>query len=200
MAHPLFIETLRLFNGQLSNVRFHNERMYRTQLHHFEEVDITDLASVIVVPQEFTLGLFKCRVTYGHGIERIEFEPYHPRTIQSLRLIEVNDIEYSFKYQNRSDLNTLSSQKGEADDVLIIKHGNVTDTSYANIVFWDGQQWTTPSTFLLAGTQRAHLLEQGTIVEKKIRAEDLPKYVSARIINSMLDFEVTPAIPMSSIR
>ena len=196
---PLFIETLRLFNGQLSNIRFHNERMYRTQLHHFEGVQVKELAQEISIPQNLQLGLFKCRVTYGFSIEKIEFEPYHPRTIQSLRLVEANDISYSFKYQDRSSLNALATQKGTADDVLIVKNGHLTDTSYANIVFWDERQWVTPTTFLLAGTQRAFLLEQGKIAEKKIRTEDLPKYVSARIINSMLDFETTPHIPLRSI-
>lgn len=196
---PLFIETLRLFNGKLSNLRFHNERMYRTQAQHFEGIMATDLAQAILPITNLQLGLFKCRVTYGKTIEKIEFEPYQPRTIQSLRLVEANDISYGFKYQDRSSLNALAAQKGTADDVLIVKNGHLTDTSYANIVFWDEQQWVTPTTFLLAGTQRAFLLEQGKIVEKKIRTEDLPKYVSARIINSMLDFETTPHIPLRSI-
>jgi 4-amino-4-deoxychorismate lyase len=83
--------------------------------------------------------------------------------------------------------------------VLIIKNDFITDTSYSNIVFWNGAQWITPDTFLLAGTQRTRLLEEGIILEKKIRAQDLPKYSHARLINSMLDFETTPNILIKNI-
>lgn len=200
MNQPLFIETIRLTDGQLFNLRFHNKRLNDARNTHFGEKEAWDLTQIIRVPENVKEGLFKCRVTYGERIEKIEFEPYKPRLVQRLRLVNNNTIEYNFKYQNRTFLNELFSQRGEADDVLIIKNGFVTDTSYANIVFWNGQQWITPDTFLLAGTQRAQLLEEGKIFEQKIRAQDLPKYSHARLINSMLDFETTPSILIENIQ
>lgn len=200
MNQPLFIETIRLTNGQLFNLRFHNKRLNYTRDAHFGEKEAWDLTQLITVPENAKEGLFKCRVTYGAQIEKIEFEPYQPRLVQRLRLINSNGIEYGSKYQNRASLNELFAQRGDADDVLIIKNGFVTDTSYANIVFWNGAQWITPDTFLLAGTQRARLLEEGIIVEQKIRAQDIPKYSHARLINSMLDFETTPPVLIENIQ
>jgi 4-amino-4-deoxychorismate lyase len=200
MNQPLFIETIRLIDGQLFNLRFHNKRLNYTRHTHFEDKLVWDLTQLITVPEAFKNGLFKCRVTYGEQIEKIEFEPYQPRLVQRLRLVNSDSIDYSFKYQNRTTLNELFSQRDNADDVLIIKNGFVTDTSYANVVFWNGQHWITPDTFLLAGTQRDRLLEEGKIFEQKIRAQDVPKYSHARLINSMLDFETTPPIPVENIQ
>jgi 4-amino-4-deoxychorismate lyase len=200
MNLPLFIETIRLDDGQLSNLRFHDERLNLTRKINFEKNQQWWLSQLIDIPEKFHRGLFKCRVTYGAQIEKIEFEPYQPRLVRRLRLIDDNTIEYHFKYKNRAPLNALFAQRGNADDVLIIKNGFITDTSYANIALWDGKKWLTPSTFLLAGTQRARLLEENLIFEQKIRAQDLPKYSHARLINSMLDFETTPNILIENIQ
>ena len=70
-----------------------------------------------------------------------------------------------------------------------MKNGLITDTSYANIVFWDGQNWLTPSTPLLAGTKRARLLHESKIKEAEIRVDDLIKYEKARIINALNDLD-----------
>lgn len=200
MNPPLFIETIRVANGQLFNIRFHNNRLNYTRKAHFGNKKEWDLVQIINIPAVFHDGLFKCRVTYGEQIEKIEFEPYQPRLVQSLKLLNENTIEYPFKYQNRAPLNALFAQRGDADDVLIIKNDFITDTSYSNIIFWNGKQWITPDTYLLAGTQRARLLEEKVIFEKKIRTQDLPKYSHARLINSMLDFETTPNILIQNIR
>lgn len=195
----LFIETIRLTDGRLSGLRFHNRRLNETRKIHFGSELEWDLAQLIEIPEETKNDLYKCRVVYGENLEKIEFELYHPKIVQSLKLIEGDKIDYAFKYQNRTQLNTLFAQRGMADDVLIVKNGNITDTSYANIAFWEGKEWHTPQTPLLAGTKRAQLLEEGVIVPKKIRAQDLPKYAYARVLNAMLDFETTPNILIENI-
>jgi len=72
---------------------------------------------------------------------------------------------------------------------LIVKNGEVTDASFANIVFYDGKKWVTPKNPLLQGTQRAWLLDSGMITEAIITPGDLPGFIEARIINSMIRFE-----------
>jgi 4-amino-4-deoxychorismate lyase len=81
-----------------------------------------------------------------------------------------------------------------ADEILIIKNGFVTDTSFSNIVFFDGIKWITPSTYLLNGTQRQQLLQQGAIIEEEIRPSDLKHFRFAKLINAMLDLETSPSI------
>lgn len=200
MNSPLCIETICLNDGQLSNLAYHNERLNRTRSAYFSEVEIWDLDMLIVIPPSVIQGLYKCRITYGKVVEKVEFEPYQPRQIKSLRLVEDNNIAYAFKFKDRTALQSLFEKRENADDVLIVREGLITDTSYANVVFWNGKQWVTPDTPLLKGTKRARLLADGVIIEQKIRAQDLPKYSHARLINSMLDFETTPEIPVENIR
>ncbi|RDB06125.1 aminotransferase class IV family protein [Runella aurantiaca] len=199
MNLPLCIETIRLADGQLSNLLYHNERLNRTRLACFDATKEWDLNQLIDIPQEVAQGLYKCRVTYGREIEKIEFEAYQPRVIKSLLLVVDDAIEYGFKFQNRVTLQQNFEKRGKADDVLMVKEGLITDTSYANVVFWDGSQWVTPDRPLLKGTKREKLLREGVIVEQKIRVEDLPAFTHVRLVNAMLDFESTPMIEVSQI-
>ena len=157
------------------------------------------LSDLLEISQHIDGGLHKCRVLYSNDIERVEFEPYSPRIVQSLRLIEVQNLDYQHKYADRSLLNAAFAQRGQAHDVLMLRDGMVTDTSYANIAFFDGQNWLTPTLPMLEGTRRAQLLAQGRIKTQKISADDLNKFVCARLINSMLDFDTTPTIPVTAI-
>lgn len=37
--------------------------------------------------------------------------------------IEANDIDYSYKSTDRTELNRLTAQKGDCDDIVIVKNG-----------------------------------------------------------------------------
>ncbi len=115
-------------------------------------------------------------------------------------MVESFKLFYSDKWENRKKINELFAQKGNCDDVLIIKNGWVTDSSYANILFFDREQWWTPSTPLLAGTQRAKLLEEKRIFERPIRPSDLKKYQSFKLVNAMIPFDLAKIIPISHIQ
>jgi len=153
-----------------------------------------DLGQIVEIPDSLEEGVYKCRVLYNNVIESIELHPYFPKNIQTLRLVEDNDIDYTFKYEDRRAFDRMLAQKEEADEILIVKNGFITDTSYSNIVFFDGQNWVTPDTYLLNGTQRQHLLAEGLIKEAGIRPSDLEKYTGAKLINAMLDFDATPLV------
>ena len=75
------------------------------------------------------------------------------------------------------------------EKIVIVKQGFITDTSYANIVFFDGHKWFTPVSPLLKGTKRTFLLDKKIIEETEIRIDDLEKFKKARLINAMIDFE-----------
>jgi len=81
-------------------------------------------------------------------------------------------------------------QKEQCDDILIIKKGLVSDTSIANIAFYDGKLWFTPKAALLKGTCRTRLLLEGKIIEKEIRVEDIKKYKKIALMNAMIDFDI----------
>lgn len=100
-----------------------------------------------------------------------------------------DEIDYSHKYANRTALQYLLQKKGKADDVLIVKNGWLTDTSYSNVAFFDGLQWFTPSKPLLKGTKRAALLQQKKIIEADIRPQDLKQFEKVRLVNAMMEWE-----------
>ena len=72
----------------------------------------------------------------------------------------------------------------ENEDIIIVKNGFVTDSSFSNLIFFDGKEWYTPSTPLLKGTTRARLLNEKKITERVIKIEDIKNYKSISLINA----------------
>ncbi|MCD6355308.1 MAG: aminotransferase class IV [Prolixibacteraceae bacterium] len=85
------------------------------------------------------------------------------------------------------------------DDILIVINGCITDSFAANPIFFDGKKWWTPDTPLLAGTQRAWLIEEEKLLVCSIPVNDLSKYKKAGLINAMQNFEDMPIIDIENI-
>ena len=159
-----------------------------------------DLSKLIKVPSKLDKKqTYKCRILYDTQIHQVEFVPYAFRQIQSLQLIHNDALDYSHKYADRRDLHLSLQKKGKADGIIIVKNGLITDSSYANLAFFDGLQWFTPSTPLLAGTKRAYLLQQNILKETNIRPSDLKHFETVRLVNSMMDWEKTIEVPIKNI-
>ncbi len=195
----LCFETIQLLDGTPGNLPYHQKRFERTRLALFKQKRHPLLKEIIDVPEEYQRGLLKCRVIYGTGIERIEFGPAIRHEIHTLRLVYSDDVEYSYKFLDRSMLEKLFLQKRGCDDILIVKNGTITDSFYANVLLWDGRKWYTPDTPLLPGTMRANLLDQGIIKEARITPDDLNRFKKVKLVNSLNDFTRAPEIPLSSI-
>ncbi|MDP4186193.1 MAG: aminotransferase class IV [Bacteroidota bacterium] len=193
------IETIRLEDGIIYNQELHQERIKKSLYDLYNATsypDITKILSNEVFPQE---GLYKIRLIYNCKSTKTECVPYTLRTVKKLKLIECSDIKYAYKWEDRKELNNLCSQKGDCDDILIVKNGLITDTSYTNIIFQDRNEWLTPSFPLLKGTQRQFLIQQGIIKEADIRIEDLGRFSRAGLINAMLPFDRMPMIRIDDI-
>jgi 4-amino-4-deoxychorismate lyase len=93
----------------------------------------------------------------------------------------------------------LFAQRDNADDIVIVKNGLVTDAFAANLIFFDGQKWVTPNTPLLKGTQRQYSLDQGIISETEIKESDISSFQKVGLINAMVSFEDMPVIPVEKI-
>jgi 4-amino-4-deoxychorismate lyase len=87
----------------------------------------------------------------------------------------------------------------EGCDIIIIKNGLVTDTSFSNICFYDGTRWLTPAKPLLKGTMRAYLLSKNLIIEKDISVEIIKSYKKLRFINAFNGFENPFELEISAI-
>lgn len=194
------IETLKCKDGKLHNLQYHNYRLNKSRRELFRIYDEMKLENHISVPENAQTGNFKCRLIYSDKIEKTEFIPYLPRKIKSLKLVNNNEIVYTYKYENRNLLNQLFEARGDCDDILIIKNGRVTDSFYANVVFYDGQKWWTPDTPLLPGTQRARLIESNQIEETAITTADIFKYEKVGLINAMQNLDEMPVIPIQNIK
>lgn len=181
-----YIETVRIENGELHNVERHNMRMNAVRKEVWGTNDCLKLEDYVQAHsyKERT----RCRVTYGMEIESVEYFPYQIRPVHSLQLVDGGDIDYRMKHADRTDLNELFSHRSEADEILIVRNGLLTDTSIANIALWDGSCWYTPALPLLGGTQRAYLLDQGIISTRNIRVEELSCFQKIRMFNAMIDF------------
>jgi len=193
------LETIRIENGLPLNIAFHNQRFNHARNALYGAIDFLNLEELIHCPDDLKNDILKCRIIYSREVEEITFEPYHIRLINSLKLVNDNSIDYSYKYLDRSHLNLLREQLGNADDILIVKNGFISDTSYANIVFRHNDRWLTPSTPLLKGTKRENYLYSKKIIEELITPNDLHKFSEARIINAMINLENSPIIPIGNI-
>lgn len=188
-----FIETIKVLNGDTPDIKEHAQRV-RATLRHFyskskEEFDLILSVSEILDREweKISNGLFKLRVVYSDRFISWTLIPYIPKTIKRLKVVECDAIDYPFKFENRTAIESLLSYKDNCDDILIVKKGVVTDTSYSNIVFERMGSLYTPESYLLAGTKRAKLIRDGIISEEKIRPCDIDRYDKAYLINSMLD-------------
>ena len=181
-----YIETIRIEKGRLRNIAYHDRRMNEVRREVWGVDRSVSLETYIdASPYEERT---RCRVTYGRDVESVEFFPYQIRPVHSLQLMRGGQIEYRRKRADRSELNALFACRGEADDVLIVRGGLLTDTSIANIALGDGTGWYTPASPLLEGTQRACLLDAGMIRPLDIHADDLSRFQKIRLFNAMIDF------------
>lgn len=200
------LETIRLENGRFENLPFHERRMNRTRKALFGRNDALQLEPILASMLQNTRhpavgrsGLYKCRLTYAEKIEHLDCKAYVLPGIRYLQLVRDDNIEYQYKYADRTQLEKLYRKRGECDDVLIVKNGWITDTSYANILFLDGGQWVTPASPLLEGTRRERLLKEQKITMRAICPDDLFKFTKARLINAMIRFEDRLDIAMENI-
>ena len=193
----LLIETLKIENKTLQNIDGHNFRFNQARKALFGAkmpLNLTDFIDLNLVADN---GIYKCSVIYKANIQKITITAYAPKLIKSLQLVTCNTIEYAYKYHDRSLLNQLKNN-AKADDVLIVKNKEVTDLSYANIVFFTSNNKAfTPANPLLKGCMRSYLLAQRSIKERKITIADLGLFNRAKPINAMLNFEETPFIDLS---
>jgi len=179
------IETIRIDDGVIYNLLAHQKRLNYTQKSLWDNSSSIILSDLIKAPKS---GLYRCRVLYNRDIESIEYIPYRRRKITSLECIS-SDIDYSFKYKNRDELNALLNRTS-CDEVIIIKDGLITDTTISNIAFLKDNIWITPKKPLLKGTAREFLLENGLLSLADIKPQDIDSFSRVAIFNAMIGFQI----------
>lgn len=180
--YPLF-ETIRVDWGLAHLLSYHQERLERSYQQFFKKSCPWELASIL--PQLPATGLFKLRFLYNDHSYSFEIVPYKSKTINSLKLIEIDDYQYDLKFTDRSFIDQTFALRGDCDDVLMTKNGYLTDTSYCNILLFDGIEWVTPEKPLFKGVQRQYLLDQKIVASRSIHTHDLNQYQECQLVNAL---------------
>ena len=181
-----FVETIRIEGGKAMNLPLHEARMNATRAHfapHAAPISLQKWLDDTPLSEE----RIKARVVYdADGVCETTFQTYKRREIQRLRMVEDNDISYTFKSTDRHELDRLLALRDGCDEVLIVKNGLVTDTSFTNVAFFDGHKWLTPAQPLLNGTMRQWLLQRGQLTEAQITPASLASFQRIMLFNAMI--------------
>lgn len=196
MSTPTLLETIKIENGKIYNLRYHQARCDESRKALFKTQNTLNLSSFIKTPP---FGLWRCRILYEEHIKSIEYIPYIPKETKRLKIVS-SSLEYAHKYAKRTTLSSLSESEKNCDDIIIEKKGYLTDTTIANIAFYDGSQWYTPLNPLLKGTMRAKLLDEGFLQKKAISVQDLGDYTQVALMNAMLGFKVLNDVKIEDLQ
>lgn len=181
-----YLETIKSLNGEIFNLPYH-QRRYESVLNTFNISDFKNIQDYLKPPSR---GLYRCRFVYNKKDIHITYHEYKKKDVKSLKLVYDDKIEYAEKSTNRKVLDKLFEKKEDCEDILIVKNSLVTDTSIANIAFYNNGLWYTPKKPLLKGTTRARLLDESKIIEKDIFVNDLGNYSKVALMNAMIDFDI----------
>jgi 4-amino-4-deoxychorismate lyase len=198
--NDIFLESIRIKNGVVYNLPYHLKRMNDTCRERFGE-DAPTLS--LDIPEDMKQGVVKCRVLYSNKIESIEFIPYTLPSISTFSFVDISElnIDYHLKYACRDEINALKEGLNKSQDIIMVRDGYVTDSSFANLVFTDGKRYVTPKQTLLPGTMRASLIDVKFLEVKPIRAVDVSRlFTHFTIINAMLPFGSYPLISIENIK
>jgi 4-amino-4-deoxychorismate lyase len=197
----LLFETIKVINNELQHIDYHNNRVNNTLGLLFQITHPWDLSEIIQVPQLNQNTTYRCRFNYSKEPEGFEFIPYVKRDVRTLFLVDCGEFEYPFKYSDRSALEKMKNSipDPEISDILLVKNGLITDTSFSNIALFDGRNWYTPTNPLLKGTKREFYIDHLMLIKRDIKPADLHQFIKARLINAMLDMEDEADIPVDKI-
>ena len=184
----LLLESLKIERREIKYLEYHLDRMVYSMKSIFDAEINIDFAPIEKELEGLTEGVYKLRIVYNNSFFRYKIKPYKKTEIKSLQLVKGNELDYKFKFVDRKILNELYSQRKEADDILIVKSGMITDSYYCNVAFLKEGKWYTPHLPLLHGTKRKQLLEKGLISEEAIAEHNLRKYEKVRLFNAIIEF------------
>lgn len=186
MIKNSFVETIKVLDGEVYNLEYHQKR-YESVLHSQGATQYKQLADYIYPPK---LGLYRCRLVYTQETIHVEYSPYKKKEIHALKILHNDSIDYAQKSTQRQALDEMYAKREQADDILIVKDGFLSDTSIANIALYKEGAWYTPMHPLLQGTTRQRYVDDGILVPQEIELKDLQTYTKIALLNAMIDFDI----------
>ena len=193
-----FIESIKIEDQEVFLLELHQKRVNATFAHFGMENSI-DLAKIIKDLKIDEDGFFKLRIVYDLNRNyKTQLIPYAVAEIDSFQLVENNTYDYAFKFEDRKEFERMKT-KAKTEEIIIVKNNYITDTSYTNLLFLKDEIWYTPSTYLLNGVMRQHLLATKKIKETEITLQNIKEFTHFQLINSMNDFDDMFIYPIERI-
>ena len=193
-----FIESIKIEDQEVFLLELHQKRVNATFAHFGMENSI-DLAKIIKDLKIDEDGFFKLRIVYDLNRNyKTQLIPYAVAEIDSFQLVENNTYDYAFKFEDRKEFERMKT-KAKTEEIIIVKNNCITDTSYTNLLFLKDEKWYTPSTYLLNGVMRQHLLKENKIKETEITLQNIKEFTHFQLINSMNDFDDMFIYPIERI-
>lgn len=193
----ILFETLAVKNNEILNLEYHNHRFIQGQIFLEKKIIEKDISKF--VHSANNNKLIRCRVIYDKDTIEVDCFEYIPKQINSFKIIECNEIDYTHKYYNRELLSELLIKKQNCDEIIIIKNNFVTDCTIGNLLFLNDGRWYTPDTPLLKGTQRQFLLDNKKIQLATIKKDDIKNYQKLMMINALNPFDEYRAIDVECV-
>ena len=193
-----FIESIKVEDQKAFLMEFHQKRVNDT-FAHFGAQGSIDLEKIFKSLEHDEDGLYKLRIVYDLNRNfKHQMIPYAIPEIENFQLVENNSYDYSFKFEDRKEFEKMKT-KAKTEEIIIVKNNHITDTSYTNILFLKGETWYTPTTYLLNGVMRQHLLKEKKIKEAVITLQNIREFTHFQLINSMNDFDDMFIYPIERI-
>jgi len=182
-------ETIKSQNYKIFNLQYHQNRVNRSYNELYNSKPKLDLSKII----EPTKELNRVKIVYNqHGLVDVSYYIYRKKPIKKVKLIEIADFEYNYKYLNRDFFDALYIEYQDIDEFILTKKGYITDSTIANLAFLDKRtnKWHTPQNPLLKGTTRERLLIEKKLILKQIDYTKLKNYSRIAFLNAMIEFRV----------
>lgn len=192
------IEAIAWRDGKAERLIYHQKRVEEAFRVLFPDKQPFMLKELLQSVDGPGTGLYKLRLEYGVEPGIMEFQEYRMRNVSSLQLVGIDHEPMEYKATERDYIDRAFSKRGLCDDVLMVRDGLLTDSSYANIALFDGKKWLSPRIPLLYGTRRAYLVDHGQIEPADIKADDLVQFQRIRLFNAMVGFGELE-LPVSAI-
>jgi 4-amino-4-deoxychorismate lyase len=183
-----FIESIRIENGEAPLLAWHQKRVNACMQTFHPGAIPPDLKKVALQYRDVK-GLHKLRIVYDDKIRKITCHAYTPRRIKRFHIRKADELNYSWKFEDRSQIEAFSKTVSDSEDVILTRNGEIMDSSYANLVFERDNRLYTPIQPLLKGCRRSMLVAAGIITPVRIRADELHLYDGMYLINGMLKLE-----------
>lgn len=194
-----FIESIKVEDTEIFLLDQHQKRVNETFSYFGKEVSI-NIDEIFKSLKHDEDGLYKFKITYDlTGKYRTQMIPYAMSEIANFQLVENNSYDYSFKFEDRKELEKMKILS-KAAEIIIVKNNHITDTSYSNLLFKKGKDWFTPKTYLLNGVQRQSLLKAKKIKEAEITLQNLSEYSHFQLINALNEADDSYSYPIDRIK